>query len=229
MRRLFITTNFDQAVRMYDRDGYENEKIYTEKNFIVLPIEYILDGNSKIIIHKDSFLDWESFNIDILNDYILYHASSEQNVKSKINELFTYKKPGSHLLNKDHDKVFQAIIAEKKFDEILNLLFPTISCTDVGSTVIRNIGDLEAQNAFLTLYKTGTIAIIKKLNKEDIKEEIKTLQEKLQILKYVFVKNEDKTEKLFAIDCNNPQELMKFLQSHPQLLEDINSEFNKNS
>lgn len=128
MKRVFVTTNFESAKRMYNRTGYETEKEMIEKDFKKLPMEYSYDYDFKVIVLEDTFTNWGKFNIDIVNDYVLYHSSSESNIIDTIKQTFetNHYINGSHILDEFHDQVYQIIFDKKdendKFKKIIDVL-----------------------------------------------------------------------------------------------------------
>lgn len=110
MKRLFITTNLDSILRMYPQDsGYDMERAKAEEYFIDLPKEFSYDNELKVIVEKDDFKKWIAYTIDEMDDCILYHESSAQEVKDEINRIFVQLKYGSHVSKGFHDKTYQII------------------------------------------------------------------------------------------------------------------------
>lgn len=126
MKRLFITTNLEKAILMYNRGGYEKEKKRIETDFKSLPKEYEYGHDFKIMVIDDSFEKWEDYKILIETDYILYHTSSEKDKIEIINKGFrvNHIQKSSHILGELHDKVYQVIFSDvnDKHNSIFNIL-----------------------------------------------------------------------------------------------------------
>ena len=173
-KRLFVTTSLPKIETMYSQDSYENEMDYVNANLQSFPKEFEGNNGCKIILLEDTFSDWKSYSLEKQTDYILVHASSLANVKSIIEDFVSSGIKAiysSHGLGKPHDMVYRFLLSENKnFDDLIDELFPSVIITSYdGSELI--IYKEEARKAYRQLYKSLTLAYIKRKNESNHSEE----------------------------------------------------------
>lgn len=122
MKRLFITTDVTKIESMYSRTGHEEKKNKVSQYFFQLPKEFAYNDELTIVVLKDNFVDWASYNINKESDYILYHRTSEKEVIESIHQTFNTYKDGQHVLNELHDQVFRIIFDDNENDKAAKVL-----------------------------------------------------------------------------------------------------------
>ncbi len=217
-KRLFVTTSLPKIETMYSQDNYENEMDYVNANLQSFPKEFEGSDGCKIILLEDTFTDWKSYSLEKQTDYILVHATSSENVKSIIEDFVSSGIKaiyGSHNLGKPHDKVYRFLLSENKnFNQLIDELFPSVAIVKPdGSKAI--IYKEEARKAYRQLYKSITLAYIKRKNESDHLEEKADIENTLQELDNFFQND-------FEIQIPNeasPDEIYEYLTSNHSVIE----------
>lgn len=218
-KRLFVTTNYSKIETMYSQTGYEAEKEYAAANFKSLPRDFKDANGYKIICLEDNFIDWAIYTLNKQYDFILYHTSSPENVKSALNNLKNNGIKiidGSHELGEPHDKVFQFLLSgDDDFNKIIDKLFPSVVITnhDGSQSPIYKQTTCEA---YRTLYKSMTLACIKEKIGSDNSAEVSDIESQLDVIAKYFKDNSD-----VQLPTNGaPIEIYEFLINNHSKIED---------
>lgn len=137
MKRLFITTDVEKAKGLYINTldvRNKNLKSKIESDFTLLPMEYTMNNDFKIIVIRDDFKQWSDYKIQKENDFILYHSSSENSVIESVKSSFSinsHVQCGSHISGEYHDKIYRIL-----FDD---------ECNDKAEKIVEVLGFTDKQ------------------------------------------------------------------------------------
>jgi hypothetical protein len=121
MKQIFITTRNTSLKDLFKETPYD-------RHADSFDVPYTLtEGELTLHILSDKIEFPNGFNIDKINDGILFHDSSSKNVMTTITEAFNQSKGGSHVAGSLHEKAFKILFSneQNKVNQIIQLVFPT--------------------------------------------------------------------------------------------------------
>ncbi len=121
MKQIFITTSHTSLKALFKETPYEKQA-----NSFNVDFKH-MEGELTLHILSDEIQFPNGFKIDKVNDGILFHDSSSENVKTTITNAFNHSKGGSHVSGSLHERAFKILFSNEhyKVNQIIQLVFPT--------------------------------------------------------------------------------------------------------